>query len=409
MKKTVRFISLALSAIFVFSLLSAVLVLPSSAATVDYVDNSEAQKISATADGINVELTWSQGYISSAASTQFKLTEYSTIFHSNIICIEKAGTEVSWTDTGKGHFLTSGGYSLSSWIKGSDGYWQGDANGANIKGNGGEESTACIEHKNADGTFTYKYVTSKDNECIKLGYSNKSDTAGTPHPTVSFKLTDEKGTWETMHILKNDTRDALNVSATKEGLELDVEWNFGYFSSGTADDKSGSAKYAVVQNYSAIFSSQVICVEKAGTEVIWYDTTTSHYLTAGGFALSSWVKNADGVWTPDESGANYLAAGGGVSNEIQTSLENGHIVYRYVTTKDNECIRLALSQRNDDAFGEAIPKVSFKLIADTPDVPETPENPDTSDAYIAVVAVLATVSLFGMAFVVSRKVRMQNK
>ena len=130
------------------------------------------------------------------------------------------------------------------------------------------------------------------------------------------------------------------------------------------------------------------------------DTSTSHYLTAGGFALSSWTKNADGLWVPDESGANYLAGGGGVSNEIQTAQENGHIVFRYVTTKDNECIRLALSQRNDDPLGEAIPKVSFKLIAE-----DVPENPDTSDTYIVAVAVTAFVSLFGAAFIVSRKVR----
>ena len=211
------------------------------------------------------------------------------------------------------------------------------------------------------------------------------------------------GTLVEMNILKNDTRDALCVSATAEGIELDVEWNHGYFSSGTADDKSESAKWEVVQKYSGIFSSQVICVEKAGTEVIWYDTTTSHYLTPGGYALSSWTKNAEGVWVPDESGANYLAAGGGESNEIQTSLENGHIVYRYVTTNDNECIRLALSQRLDDAFGTEIPKVSFKLIAE--DTPDTPENPDTSDASIVAVSVAAFVSLFGAAFIVSRKVR----
>lgn len=399
MKKTTRFFGLILAFVMTAAVFTTIIVSPVSAATVAYVDNSEAQKISATEEGITVDLTWSSGYISSAASTRFKLVEYSTIFHSNIICVEKAGTEVVWTDTGKGHFLTSGGYSLSSWVKGADGYWQGDENGANFKGNGGEESTACIEHKNADGTFTYKYVTSKDNECIKLGYSNKSDASAASHPTVSFKLTGEKGTFDEMNILKNDTRDAIQASATAEGIELDIEWNFGYFSSGTADDKSESAKWEVVQKYSGIFSSQVICVEKAGTEVIWYDTTTSHYLTPGGYALSSWTKNAEGVWVPDESGANYLAAGGGESNEIQTSLENGHIVYRYVTTKDNECIRLALSQRLDDAFGTEIPKVSFKLIAE-----DTPENPDTSDASIVAVSVAAFVSLFGAAFIVSRKI-----
>ena len=405
MKKTVRFISLALSAIFVFSLLSAVLVLPSSAATVDYVDNSEAQKISATAEGINVELTWTTGFI----TPSYQLNEFANIYNSNVICVEKAGTEISWTDTGKSHFLTSGGYTLSTWIKDSNGYWQGDSNGANFKGTyeASEssnlkhvENTNNIAHANADGTVTYKYVTSKDNECLKICYSNRYDEAGAPHPVVSFKLTGKMGTLDSMNILYNDKRDALNVSATKEGIELDVEWNWGYFSSGTEDDKSGSAKYAVVQKYAGIFSSQVICVEKAGTEIIWYDTTTSHYLTAGGFALSSWTKDADGKWIPDESGANYLAAGGGVSNEIQTAQENKHIVFRYVTTKDNECIRLALSQRNDDMHGKEIPKVSFKLLAE-----DTPENPDTSDSHIVAVAVVAVVSLFGAAFTVSRKVR----
>ena len=114
------------------------------------------------------------------------------------------------------------------------------------------------------------------------------------------------------------------------------------------------------------------------------------------------MKNTDGVWVPDESGAFYAAAGGSGTNEIQTPQADGSVIYRYVTTKDNECIRLALSQRNDDAFGEAIPKVSFKLIAD-----ETPENPDTSDSYIGFAIAAAFVSAFGIAFIVSRKVRVR--
>ena len=50
-----------------------------------------------------------------------------------------------------------------------------------------------------------------------------------------------------------------------------------------------------------------------------------------------------------------------------------------------------------DNLGLAIPKVSFKLIAE--------ETPDTSDASIVAVSVAAFVSLFGAAFIVSRKVR----
>ena len=341
MKLTSRIISLIMAFILTSVVSMSLIVMTASAATVDFVDNSEAQKITATEEGIAVELTWSSGYIGTSSSNRYKLVEYATIFHSNVICVEKAGTEISWTDTGKNHFLSSGGYSLSSWVKDANGYWQGDASGANFKGNEGAENTNNIEYLNADGTVTYKYVTSKDNECLILGVSNKNDKDAAL-PIVNFKLTGERGTLDTMNILMNDTRDALMVSATKEGIELDVEWNWGYFSTGTADDKSGSEKFAVVQKYAAIFSSQVICVEKAGTEIVWVDNTTSHYLTAGGFALSSWTKNADGVWVPNENGANIAAAGGSEANEIQTPQENGYVVYRYVTTEDNECIRIAL-------------------------------------------------------------------
>lgn len=401
MKKTVRFISTVLAFVLTAALFTAFVAIPSSAAMVDYVDNSEAKAVTATADGVDVELTWESGFISTKTASLYKVNEYETIFHSQIVCVEKAGTEITWTDSTKSHFLTDGGYNLSSWTKGDDGYWKGNPEGANFKGNAGVENTNNIEHVNDDGTVTYKYVTSKDGECLKFAISHKSDGgASAGFPTVNFKLTGARGTLDTMNILKNDTRDALNVSATKEGIELDIEWNWGYFSTGTADDKSGSAQYAVVQNYAAIFSSQVICVEKAGTEIIWKDTTTSHYLTAGGYAVSSWMKNTDGVWVPDESGAFYAAAGGDGTNEIQTPQADGSVVYRYVTTKDNECIRLALSQRLDDPLGESIPNVSFRLIAD-----ETPENPDTSDSYIGVAIAAAFVSAFGIAFIVSRKVR----
>ncbi len=413
MKKASRVISFIMAFILTAAVFMTIIVSPVSAATVDFVDNSEAQKITATEEGITVELTWSSGYIGTGSSNRYKLVENATIFHSNVICVEKAGTEITWTDTGKNHFLSSGGYTVSTWVKDANGYWQGDETGANFKGNEGAENTNNIEHLNSDGTITYKYVTGKDNECLILGISNKNDKDAAL-PAVNFKLTGERGTLDTMNILKNDTRDALMVSATKEGIELDVEWNWGYFSSGTDDDKSGSEKYAVVQKYAAIFSSQVICVEKAGTEIVWVDTTTSHYLTAGGFALSSWTKNADGVWVPDESGANYVAAGGSGTNEIQTPQENGYVVYKYVTTKDNECIRLALSQRNDDAFSDNIPKVSFKLIAEAedtePEIPDTgdteePESPNTGDTYIVTVALTAFVSLLGAAFIVSKKHR----
>lgn len=411
MKLSSRIISLIMAFILTSVVSMSLIVMTASAATVDFVDNSEAQKITATEEGIAVELTWSSGYIGTGSSNRYKLVEYATIFHSNVICVEKAGTEISWTDTGKNHFLSSGGYSLSSWVKDANGYWQGDASGANFKGNEGAENTNNIEYLNADGTVTYKYITSKDNECLILGVSNKNDK-GAALPVVNFKLTGERGTLDTLNILKNDTRDALKVSATREGIELDVEWNFGYFSSGDDKDKSGSEKFAVVQNYAGIFSSQVICVEKAGTEIIWVDTTTSHYLSAGGFALSSWTQNSDGVWVPDENGANYLAAGGSDTNEIQTPQENGYVVYKYVTTKDNECIRLAISHRSDDPLGKLIPKVSFKLIAeetaeDTTEepAPVVPENPETGDAYTAAVALTAFVSLLGSALIVSKKFR----
>lgn len=403
MKKASRIISFIMAFILTSFASMSLIVSPVSAATVDFVDNSEAQKISATEEGISVELTWSSGYIGTSSSNRYKLVEYATIFHSNVICVEKAGTEISWTDTTKNHFLSSGGYSLSSWVKDANGYWQGNENGANFKGNEGAENSNNIEHLNADGTVTYKYITGVDNECLILSVSNKNDK-GAALPAVSFKLTGERGTLDTMNILKHDTRDALTVSATKEGIELDVEWNWGYFSSGTEDDKSGSEKYTLVQTYAGIFSTQVICVEKAGTEITWVDMTTSHYLTAGGLALSSWTKNADGVWVPNVDGASYIAAGGSEANEIQTPQENGYVVYKYVTTKDNECIRLSISQRSDDPLGKSIPQVSFKLIAEETE-PVVPENPETGDTYTAAVAITAFVSLFGAALIVSKKHR----
>ena len=150
MKKTFRII---LSLVFAISLVASLAVLfgtGTSAAVVQLRDNKEAQVIEATEAGSTLTLNWNAGYITVSGKNgqlPFYLNENTSCFYTDVLLIKKAGTEITFSDGGV--YLTNGGYVISSWTKGSDGYWVGDPDSANYYGM--DTYTSPVQKPNANG------------------------------------------------------------------------------------------------------------------------------------------------------------------------------------------------------------------------------------------------------------------
>lgn len=123
-----------------------------------------------------------------------QITDGKDYSHTDVITIPKKGTRITFTDDKK----TSGSasnqvYVISSWKLDANGKWVIDMDGTNIAGDSGK-GNSVIETVSSDGkTITYSYVTSKDNEHIRLCYHSKDKEAD---PVIYSLYTGEPGTAE---------------------------------------------------------------------------------------------------------------------------------------------------------------------------------------------------------------------
>ena len=383
MKKSTRIISAILSAVLVLSVLAALSV---SAATTPLVDNKEAQKITATAEGIDVALTWNLGYIGTKTTPAsnikaFELTSAGTngLYYSDVICVEKAGTEIVWIDS-VGSFFTNSGYILSTWEKNAEGNWVADPLGANYFGMAGYGSP--VETKDANGVVTYKYVTYKDNECLRLGYyTNAGDQTAQP-PTVNFKLTGEKGTF-----VSDCEKDESPVTFNPDGTVTGVHWWPGYVGSATNTNGFPNAINYFVKQYAY---TSVITIPKAGTTISFTDsasvnadpTANNVFASNAAWVVSHWTK-AEGElkYQLVENGPNCAGnSGNGVAGANFTEVKNadGSVTYTYTTTSDNEQIRFCYrNDTNHNSLPGVLPVITYVVPASDPEA-TTPAETTTA-------------------------------
>ena len=119
-----------------------------------------------------LNVNWNQGYVGSYSNTsgyQNKLkVGGGSYVYSDVIEIEKKGTMITFTDTKFG-VTSSNAYVVSYWKKnGTD--WELDLAKYNIRGG---ENFIFTEKK--EGTV-YTYISSSDNECIRLCFRCNSDS-----------------------------------------------------------------------------------------------------------------------------------------------------------------------------------------------------------------------------------------
>lgn len=143
---------------------------------------------------------WQMGYIGSSSHNTYawRLNRDGGYYsYSEPIVILKAGTRITFSDdnsdaNGDTGFASSSYFVISSWKLAGSAYII-DPDGANYPGSGIQNSDIA-EYSN--GVVRYSYVTSEDNEIIRLCYRSGQSSVFTPErfPAVTLEYTGEKGT-----------------------------------------------------------------------------------------------------------------------------------------------------------------------------------------------------------------------
>lgn len=140
---------------------------------------------------------------------------------------------------------------------------------------------------------------------------------------------------------------------------LDVVWNFGYVGSATHSTQANK----LVPRGGYYSYTDVIVLEKAGTRITFRDDNShsngdSAFASGNAYVISSWHKSGSG-WVLDLDGANYAGTGNGASDVARTG--SGYVEYSYVSSKDNEGIRLCYRSGQTATFTPDVwPKVTVQ-------------------------------------------------
>lgn len=156
-----------------------------------------------------VETNWTIGYNIGSynhAVGPNSITPGQHYAYTDVITVAKKGTKLTFTDDKKTNSWASNGcYVVSSWKQNSSGEWELDLGGTNIPGKYKASKTiTCasgydtfIERygtEDDDGSITYTYITSKDNENIRFCYYAGKGT--TEFPEITMTYSGETGTAE---------------------------------------------------------------------------------------------------------------------------------------------------------------------------------------------------------------------
>ena len=152
--------------------------------------------------------------------------------YTDVITVAKKGTKLTFTDDVKNNSWASDGcYVVSSWKQNeTTGEWELDLNGTNIPGKyKASKKITCADGydtfierygtdtTDTDGSITYTYITSKDNETIRFCYYAGKGT--TKFPTITSTYSGETGTAEEI-ALAADTTEWINNDKSRAYYQL---------------------------------------------------------------------------------------------------------------------------------------------------------------------------------------------
>lgn len=289
-----------------------------------------ATVLAAAPESGTIEVNWNKGYAVIAPTngrSAYLGKDYtaSSRFHTtDVFTVPKAGTKITWTDTGS--LCSNAVLTLSSWKK-SGNSWVFDSEGAMFMGANGAYNT-CVETKKANNVAKYTYVTSKDNENLRICINGSDNAADT---VINYTVTGEDGTWAAVQSTYPSDPSAPIAGATAVS---GIKWYNGYV--GSANHSSAPNK--ITDGSSTYAYSSVFTVPKKGTTVYFYDDLTADasgtkHASSNVYGISTWKKSgAD--WAIDLTGDNIAY------NKLESKLVGNYMLYWYTTTADNQNIRI---------------------------------------------------------------------
>ena len=184
---------------------------------------------------------------------------------------------------------------------------------------------------------------------------------------------------------KEETTQAPETTTSPEPATVEVKWNFGYV--GSSSNSQGYVN-KIKPNGGSYSYTDVINISKAGTKITFTDDNTNSngdtgFASAAAYVISSW-QFENGEWVLDESGANFAGAGT-AENEIAKKTADGKgMVYTYVTSKDEENIRLCYRSGQSSSFTPAeYPTVYVEFTGEQGTVSISENEKIAFDKYIA--------------------------
>ena len=292
-----------------------------------------------------VATNWQLGYVGSSTNSGGFVNVLNpnggSYSYSDVIDMGPAGSTISFADDASG-YASAAAYVFSFWKQNGADY-ELDLEANNIPG----YSVAASR--------SYEFVTTEDNQAIRVTYRSEQKADMTPEFEEIFV----------------------------DGVKVNTNWNFGYV----------KADGSIVASGSAYSYTDVIVVEKAGSKVTFTDTNKN------GTAFCSNSALVFSTWTKD--GENWVFANG-VKGEGGT-YSTTPVVYSYTSTKDNELVRLCY--RSEEKAGSPIdPALRPVVTLKTPvaEAPVIPEAPTTGDGIFTVIAVALAAMSIAVAFTKKR-------
>lgn len=291
-----------------------------------------------------IEVNWQLGYVGSSTNTSGYVNVLNpnggSYSYSDVIDMGPAGSTISFADDTSA-FASNAAYVFSFWTKNGDSY-ELDLTAGNIPGG------------QASGR-SYEFVTTEDNQAIRVTYRSEQKADFTPEYEEIFV----------------------------DGVKVDVNWNFGYVKNNGTITANGSA-----YSYTDVF-----VVAKAGSKVTFTDTNKNGtaFCSNSAYVFSTWTKDGD----------NWVFASG-VQGEGGTYTTNP-VVYTYTSTKDNELVRLCYrSEEKADAPVDPALRPAVTLKTPVAEAPVVPEAPTTGDGIVTVIAVALAAMSIAVAFTKKR-------
>ena len=297
---------------------------------VSYKDPGAEEDVVIPESGSELTVKWNYGFVGSDKMTGGQdwtlVPNVKAYRYTDVITVPKAGTTVYFKDVYGTEALTPNTVFLfSSWVKDGNN-WKIDKNGTNIR------SDQATKRETGGNYVVWSYTTTKDNETIRLCLRGQDDPDTIK---VSYILPANSGT-------TNPPADVNNIK---------IVWNRGFVGS---DVVSTGQFYEVVSSDKYSYTD-VFTVPKAGTKVS-FTVASDVAAPSAVFAISSW-NNVMGRWVIDKEGTNLR--GTGATASLISTVNNGKVTYTYITSKDNENLRLCYRSGQTAASTPTFPEVTF--------------------------------------------------